>query len=131
MMTKEREMTPERILRYIDEHYNEPIAPRDVAAALHYSPGHLTHVARRTLGASVGGLILRRRMAAARRLLQEGSLTIAEIARRLGFTDVAYFSRRFSQVTGASPSRWRTLHRKVVPLFPFAQDDAADVRASA
>ena len=107
MLQYEGELTPERILDYIDTHFAQPIAPRDVAAAMHYSLCHLTHVARKALGASIGDLILQRRIWAAQRLLAETVLPVAVIAQAVGFSDTAYFSRRFSQTTGSSPSRWR------------------------
>lgn len=143
MVPQVHELTPERIVRYIDEHFCEPIAPRDVAAAMHYSLCHLTHVAHKTLGASVSDLILQRRIAAAQRLLVESALPVCAVARKVGFTDSAYFSRRFSRATGASPSRWRKLERQprltsrchacgtVLPLVALTQEDAAQVRAAA
>jgi AraC-like DNA-binding protein len=40
-------------------------------------------------------------------LMQEGTLIDKEIAARLGFCDEFYFSRRFKQVVGCSPRRFR------------------------
>lgn len=111
MISQPRELMPERILHYIDQHYTEPLTPRDVASALHYSLCHLTHVTQRELGASVSDLILRCRMRAAQRLLARSALPVSDVARAVGFHDSAYFTRRFTRVTGASPSRWRKLHR--------------------
>ncbi len=112
MLTHSTELTPDRILDFIDRHFTKPITPRDVASAMHYSLCHLTHVARKTLGASVSDLILARRIAAAQHLLAESTLPVSAVARQVGFADNAYFSRRFSRATGASPSAWRKLHRK-------------------
>lgn len=41
-------------------------------------------------------------------LMQRGDLTDRQIANRLGFCDEFYFSRRFKQITGSSPSEWRS-----------------------
>jgi AraC-like DNA-binding protein len=143
MILQHPELAPETIVRFIEQHYREPLTPRDVAAELHYSLCHVTHVARRTLGASVGELIFRRRLESARYLLERTPMPIASIAAQSGFGDVAYFSRRFSHAMGASPSRWRKLHRAVenrggcracggvLPLVAFAQDDAAEVGVAA
>lgn len=135
MSSQRGALTPERILHYIEAHYHEPITPRDVAAALHYSLCHLTHVTQRTLGASPGDLLLRRRIAKARRLLQETALPVARIAARVGFTDLAHFSRRYSQVMGVSPTQYRKVygraarHRCVCRgcgrALPFSPGDAA------
>jgi AraC-like DNA-binding protein len=102
--------TTERVLRYIDAHFDKRITPRDVAIAMNYSLCHLTHITRKTLGCSIGELILGRRLELARQLLEESLAPIAWIATRAGFTDIAHFSRRFSQQMGASPSQWRKLY---------------------
>lgn len=142
MVSQQHELTPERLLQFIDEHFREPITPRAVATSLHYSLCHLTHLARKTLGGSVSDLILQRRIAEAQRLLAESTLPITMVARQVGFTDIAYFSRRFSRAAGVSPSRWRRTHGTgqpkrchacgtVLPLIALAQEDAAQARAAA
>ncbi len=47
------------------------------------------------------------RLQRAQQLLQEGRLTIGEIADRCGFADAAYFSRVFARAFGVPPSAWR------------------------
>jgi AraC-like DNA-binding protein len=140
MVAQHIELTPQAILDYVDRHFAEPISPRDVAAAMHYSLCHVTHVARRYLGAPVSELILQRRIEAARRLLEESTMPIALVAAQVGFGDVAYFSRRFSQAAGVAPSQWRKLHRHSphgsrchacgTALVALAQDDAPQVSVS-
>jgi AraC-like DNA-binding protein len=101
----------ERIVRYIEENYHRRIRPRDVACAINYSPSHLAHVMRQWTGYSLGDLIFERRMGASAQLLAQTSLAIAEVAERVGFSDTAYFSRRFARHYGSTPSRWRELHQ--------------------
>ncbi len=48
-----------------------------------------------------------KRIEHARRLLQEGAATLAEIAERLGYCDEYFFNRQFKRVTGISPARYR------------------------
>lgn len=145
-MARQRgDLTPERILHYIDAHYEKPITPRDVAAALNYSLCHLTHVTQKTLGTSLGDLLFRRRIERARQLLETTGLPVSRIAARVGFTDLAYFSRRFSQETGTSPTRWRKLHGRpahpplrfckacggALPSIPPAQEDRSNILSDA
>lgn len=138
------DLTPERILHYIDANFDRPLTPRDVAAALHYSTCHLSHVARRELGCTVRDLIFERRMAAARRLLAETHLPVSRIAARVGFADVAHFSRRFSHETGCAPTHWRKINAaaqharprcqacgRAFPLIAAAQDDTAEAADAA
>ena len=46
---------------------------------------------------------------AARRMIRDGRLNFTQIAARLGFQSVHYFSRRFRKVTGMSPRETRQL----------------------
>ena len=54
------------------------------------------------------------RIGRARRELVESSQSITEIARRCGFADPLYFSRRFRLECGVSPGEYRRQHR----IFP-------------
>ena len=58
-------------------------------------------------GMSPGAYRSARLIDEAGRLLATGSLTCREIAERLGFRDEHYFSRRFRQLAGMSPTAFR------------------------
>nr|WP_304441338.1 AraC family transcriptional regulator [Mycobacterium sp. 852002-51057_SCH5723018] len=96
-----------QVFEAIDRRLAEPLSLRDVAGELGMTPGHLTTVVRRRTGRTVGEWIIERRMAAARRLLAETDLPVAEVARRVGVPDPGYFSRLFSRTHAASPRNWR------------------------
>jgi len=91
----------------IDRRHAGPLSLRDVAGELGVTPGHLTTVVRRRTGRTVGEWIIERRMAAARGLLAETDLPVAEVARRVGVPDPGYFSRLFGRTHGVSPRKWR------------------------
>jgi AraC-like DNA-binding protein len=55
--------------------------------------------------------VARLRMREASRLLVETQLSIAEIARVVGFADPLYFSRRFRKETGLTATEYRRIHR--------------------
>jgi AraC-like DNA-binding protein len=56
--------------------------------------------------------ITERRMREARRLLADTDLTVAEIARRVGYRDAGYFVRRFRTAHGVPPVAWRRAGRR-------------------
>jgi AraC family transcriptional activator of pobA len=96
-----------RVFDVIDERYRDPLSTANVAAAVGLSPGYLTTLVRQKTGRTVLDWILERRMAAARHLLLTTDLAAEAIAQRVGFTDPAYFNRRFRRYHGVSPGRWR------------------------
>jgi AraC family transcriptional activator of pobA len=95
------------VFEVIDRRHAEPLSLRDVARELAMTPGHLTTVVRRRTGRTVQEWIIERRMAAARTMLEETDLPVAEIARRVGVFDPGYFSRVFTRKHGVSPRKWR------------------------
>ncbi|MBC7273835.1 MAG: helix-turn-helix domain-containing protein, partial [Streptomyces sp.] len=107
-----RETLLTRILAYARAHLREPdLTPQRIARA------HNTSV--RTLyrlcddgGVSLEKWIIRRRLEGARADLSapgHAHRTIDTIARSWGFTNPAFFSRRFRQTYGTTPSQWRRL----------------------
>lgn len=60
-----------------------------------------------------GEYLLKCRINASCRMLAETRMPIGETAVKCGFRDQLYFSRRFRQETGMTPSDYRRLHRMV------------------
>lgn len=88
----------------------DPAAPytlAGVARAARLSPNHFSTLFHRFTGKTFQAFLGETRIEAARRLLRDTPLDIAEVARNVGFGDPAYFSRRFRQSTGYSPTQWR------------------------
>lgn len=56
--------------------------------------------------------LINSRISRAKRLLADTSLTVSEIAARLGYSDHYFFARQFKEKTGESPGRFRKEHRR-------------------
>lgn len=74
---------------------------------------HHLHMSERTLkrhlraeGVSFRQLLEHTRKTRAQRLLNQGGLSISEIADKLGFSDASTFSQAFKRWTGEAPSYW-------------------------
>lgn len=93
-----------RIAAHLRDHLGDSAA--DVAAALHMSARTL----QRRLAdesTSFSGVLDATREAMARALLSDPDLPLAEIAYRVGFADLAAFSRAFKRWTGTPPGLFR------------------------
>lgn len=91
-----------------------------IARAVHVHPVHLARSFRRSYGETMGAFSRRLFADEARRLLADGNLSIAEIARRLGYSP-SHFATLTRALFGASP---RELRRRLPVLkTPGTVDD--------
>ena len=99
------------VRRYLDRVEADFAGERDLAvhaAALGVSVPHLSRVCRQLLGRPALAVLHDRVVLEAKRNLVYTSMTVAEVAYRLGFSDPAYFSRFFAARVGRSPSDYRS-----------------------
>lgn len=85
----------------------EPVSLNELADRAGYSPQHLNRIFRRELGVTPLKHLMRLRLERAAALLAEGRLTVAAVARSLGFADAAYFARAFKARYGLSSRRYQ------------------------
>jgi AraC-like DNA-binding protein len=106
-------MVANLVFDYIERNYKDPIGLRDVAAAMGYSPCHLTTIFREATGTPVHSWIVKRRIRAARELLCDKHANLADVCAAVGFGDVGYFRRQFVRHVGLTPARFRDGDREV------------------
>ena len=99
-----------RAVRFIWEHYHEPIGTDEVAAAAGLNRRKLERDFRKHLGQSVNNEITQMRIERAKKLLAKTALKANAVARQCGFSDATYFSRCFHGLTGIRPSQYRRQH---------------------
>lgn len=91
----------------IDEGYAEDLSLDRIADHVRLSPFHLSRIFKSATGSTVLDYLTARRIEAAQRLIREESLSVKEIAARVGYADQNYFSRVFRRITGLTPSAFR------------------------
>jgi len=96
-----------RMASELQENCAEAVSVGELAAKAGYSPVHFSRVFREVTGFVPREFIIRARIARARHLLKESSLSIGEIADALGYLDVFFFSRQFRERAGMSPTDFR------------------------
>ena len=106
--------THERSPRWIGEvddillrRFPERLTVRSIAAEIGVHPVHLARAFRSARGITIAGTLLARRIEEARRLLQQSSLPLCEVALASGFADQSHFTKAFRRVTGTTPLRYR------------------------
>lgn len=94
-------------LQYIEENYREKLKLADVAEQVYVSQWHLSKLLNRYTGQSFSDLLNNTRIDHAKKLLEDPSLRIGDIADMVGFLDMAHFSRVFKKQTGISANEYR------------------------
>lgn len=97
----------EEALKYIEDHYCDPITVQDIADHLGINRSYLHRVFKSFTGTSIQNYLLDYRIRQACILLKTTSLSIRVIAHSVSFIDPLYFSRVFHQKMGQSPSQYR------------------------
>lgn len=96
-----------RVLDFIEAHLAEDVGLTALAEVAGLSPFHFARVFRQQTGISPYQHVIRRRVERATRLLAEGALPIAEVARLCGFSSQSHFTAAFTRATGVTPGRFR------------------------
>lgn len=104
--------TAEAIIRakkYIQSHYHEPITLEDIAGAACLSQSHFCRLFKQETGFTPIEYLNSVRLENAKTLLLYSNYTLTEIADRVGFSSIHYFSRCFKKHEGISPLSYRQI----------------------
>lgn len=91
----------------LERDFRTPLAVEALAGELGMSPRNFSRRFRAATGSSASQYLQRVRVEAAKDLLRETDLAIAEVARRVGYQDLSYFSRMFERTSGVLPHTFR------------------------
>ena len=94
------------VVEYIEEHLDGSPTLEQMAATAHLSVYHFARQFKVATGLPPHQYVIMRRVERAKRLLQEGDLSLAEVAVGAGFTDQSKFSHHFKRVVGVSPRQF-------------------------
>ncbi|MBS7789498.1 AraC family transcriptional regulator [Roseococcus sp. SDR] len=99
-----------RVADHVDRQLADTITVGQLAAIARISSAHFSRAFRGSFGMSPCTFIQRRRVEAAKRMMIETRMPLAEIAYACGLCDQAHLSRVFKRAEGTSPMRWRRAH---------------------
>ena len=80
----------------------------EVAKELNISHSYLCRILRESLGLSYTTLVCQMQLEKAKKYLLTTDLPITEIGLNCGFCDSSYFIKRFKQLTGITPLKFRS-----------------------
>lgn len=96
----------ERVIEFVQDHYNQDLQVADLAEATHVSESYLSRVMHKGMGTTPMKYVNSVRLEIARRMLLTDA-SIEKIAEQAGFSEVKYFSTLFKKTIGMPPSAYR------------------------
>jgi AraC-like DNA-binding protein len=105
-----RSASPERsavqkVRAYLEDHYTENVSLEELAAFVNLSPFHLLRVFRDTVGLPPHSYLTQVRVTHAKHLLLT-SMSPAQVALTVGFTDQSHLTKHFKRIVGVTPGQY-------------------------
>lgn len=94
-----------RLQKYIDEHYTDKLTLQQIAYDIHANGSYLSRLYKMKTGQNLFDAINKKKLEKAKEYIRTGN-KIYEIAQKVGFDDVSYFSRVFRKYEGCSPREY-------------------------
>ncbi len=96
------------IKNFIDGNYSDSeLNMADLEKAVHLSKYYISHLFKRSTGVSVSEYIINCRMEKACQLLKDTKLTVLEVAKQSGYSNIYQFHRQFKKRFGSTPVSYR------------------------
>ena len=100
--------TYNRIVRYMEEHLGERMTIDRICRDNLVGRSQLQKLFRDTKGCGVIEFFSMMKIDTARQMIRDNQLNFTQIADRLGYSSIHYFSRQFKQITTMTPSEYAT-----------------------
>jgi len=105
--TKPPDSAIDIVKKYIAENISLDIQREELAKLVFLNPDYLSKLFRKQEGVTIGEYITKKRILLAKQLLKRTNLSVADISRRVGITDVSYFIKIFRKKEGTTPQQYR------------------------
>lgn len=95
----------EFIIQYVHDNYDKELTLTDIADEIGMSRSYLSHIFKKTTDDTFNTYLTKVRMEKAKSLIMEGKYLIYEVADKVGYKNVPYFSTLFKKHTGMNPTQ--------------------------
>jgi AraC family transcriptional regulator len=113
-----------RTLAHIEANLASKMDIEDLANVVALSRSHFSRAFKRTLGFSPMEYVVVRRVERAKAMISGTREPLAEVALACGFADQAHLNRRFRDIVGISPGRWRRSNAQLAKSIPERRIEA-------
>lgn len=103
----------EKVAAFVSEHYDEnSISLLSASESLGLNSTYLSYFFKEQMGENFTSYISRLRIGKAKKLLEEGGLTLQEIAEKVGYANSGVFIKTFKKYEGCTPGKYREVLTK-------------------
>lgn len=95
-----------RIKRYMEEHLHQPLTIQEICRDNLIGSSQLSRMFREFYRCGVIDYFIQMKIEAAKQLIRNDQMNFSQIADRLGYNSVHYFSRQFKRQTGMTPTEY-------------------------
>ncbi len=99
----------DKIISYINSHLSEPLSLSRLSEEFYLSPNHFIRYFKSKTGVTPVHYIKSKKMETAKRLIEESELSITEIIKKIGESNINNFSNQFKNYYGLSPRKYREI----------------------
>ncbi|MCZ4292813.1 AraC family transcriptional regulator [Vibrio sinaloensis] len=104
---KESRFDLEAIDRYIEQHMNQRISVMQLAGSVFLGESQFHSLFKEQMGITPHQYVLGKRIDMAKQLIEQGNLTLGQVAEFTGFSGQSTFTHTFSRLQGISPSQYK------------------------
>lgn len=95
------------VKQYIHNHYGEDLSLDILSKEVYLSPRYLSSIFIEETGCGINRYIKKVRMEKAQELLLDTNQKVSEICRKVGYSNLSYFCKSFTETFGATPEKFR------------------------
>ncbi|MEF1284694.1 AraC family transcriptional regulator [Vibrio sp. M250220] len=104
---KESRFDLEAIDRYIEQHMKQRISVMQLAGSVFLGESQFHSLFKEQMGITPHQYVLGKRIDMAKQLIEQGNLTLGQVAEFTGFSGQSTFTHTFSRLQGISPSQYK------------------------
>jgi AraC family transcriptional regulator len=91
----------------LEDEWAHPPTLAEIATTVDRATSHVANAFKRTYGKSIGEYVRDVRIWRTRKLVEDGSISLADLAQRAGFADQSHFARLFKRHFRMTPGEYR------------------------
>ncbi len=104
----------QQTIDYIHAYLDSDLSLNKIAASVQMSPHYFSRLFKETTGFTPHQYVIRCRIERAKHFLKQGKLSIAEVAKEVGFVDQSHLNRYFKRKLGITPKQFSQKYKKSI-----------------